>query len=128
VSGIGKGNVKNNTLGGVPLRDVGCGCLGPFVRLISYREGTKIGERRGCCEESGEGGGGAEAKLEEGIRNVCELRHDREGGEKRGVFSGTRKCEIPTIVLYGDELGFVDDCPNKVGESSGCIRIENKVE
>lgn len=46
----------------------------------------------------------------------------RKKGERKGT------DEIPAIVLYGGELGLVDDGPYKVGESSGGVGIEEEVK
>lgn len=118
--------------------------MGPFVRLVGYGKGAKVGEGGRRCEEGGEGGGRGEAKFEEGVGDVCKLGHEGKGRGKRGVFGGACKGlsrgsgkkrregkktdEVPAVVLDGSELRLVDDGPYKVRESGGSVRIEEKVK
>lgn len=66
--------------------------MGSFVGLVSNGEGAEVSKEGGCCEESGDGGGGAERKLEDSVRDVCEFGHEREGGREGGVLGGAGEC------------------------------------
>lgn len=54
--------------------------------------------------------------------NVCVEGEERERKKRK------KTDEIPAVVLYGGELGLVDDGAYKVWESSGGVGVEEKVK
>jgi len=125
---VGKVDVEEEALRGVFLGGVGGSGLGSLVGLIGYGEGAEVGDEGRCCEEGGEGCGGAEMEFEDSLGDVSELGHERKGGWERGVFGRAGEREIPAVVLDSGELGLVYDCPDKVGECCGSVWIEEEVE
>lgn len=89
---LGNADVEDDALGGVLLGDVRSSGLGSFIGLVSNGKGAKVCEQGGRCEEGGECHGGAEMKFEEGVGDVGELGHEREGGREGGMLSGSREC------------------------------------